>query len=128
MAKSAHSLREQVEGLVYFAIFCSFARTLTPEPPEDSTSAETSSKMRAKLRDQAIAQVTAARELLTRYHRGYIEGRSDYPYLFDKFGGGFPYYSTTLPGYLQGTHEKPAATRSLCIGQFCIQMMVVHRT
>ncbi|KAI1757927.1 hypothetical protein F4782DRAFT_475735 [Xylaria castorea] len=67
IAKSAHLPREQVEGHIYFTQFCSFARALTPEPSEDSTLDETASKSLEKLKDQATAHVTAARELLTQY-------------------------------------------------------------
>ncbi|KAI3326486.1 hypothetical protein HD806DRAFT_409511 [Xylariaceae sp. AK1471] len=41
MAKSAHLPREQTEGHIYFAKFCAFARTLTPEPTGDLASTET---------------------------------------------------------------------------------------
>ncbi|TRX91630.1 hypothetical protein FHL15_007412 [Xylaria flabelliformis] len=67
MAKSAHYPREQVEGHIYYAKFCSFARALTPEPSEDSKPDETTSQSLAKLKDQATAHVAAARELLTQY-------------------------------------------------------------
>ncbi|KAI0553283.1 hypothetical protein F4679DRAFT_571330 [Xylaria curta] len=67
MAKSAHYPREQVEGHIYFAKFCSFARALTPEPSEDSKPEEAVSQSLAKLKDQATAHVAAARELLIQY-------------------------------------------------------------
>ncbi|KAI0182886.1 hypothetical protein EV127DRAFT_377975 [Xylaria flabelliformis] len=67
MAKSAHYPREQVEGHIYFAKFCSFARALTPEPSEDSKPDDAASQSLAKLKEEATAHVAAARELLTQY-------------------------------------------------------------
>lgn len=68
MAKSAHYPREQVEGHIYFAQFCAFARALTPEPSEDLALTETSSEIREKLKEQATAHIAAARRLLAQYH------------------------------------------------------------
>ncbi|KAI0448301.1 hypothetical protein F5B21DRAFT_522698 [Xylaria acuta] len=67
MAKLSHYPREQVEGHIYFAQFCSFARALTPTPSEDSTPDGTPSTILSKLTDQATAHVAVARELLTQY-------------------------------------------------------------
>ncbi|KAI1366403.1 hypothetical protein F5Y08DRAFT_301101 [Xylaria arbuscula] len=64
MARSAHYPREEVEGHIYFAKFCAFARTLTPEPSEDSAPTSTSSEVREKLKSQAAAHIATARGLL----------------------------------------------------------------
>ncbi|KAI0505882.1 hypothetical protein F5B22DRAFT_626229 [Xylaria bambusicola] len=70
MAKLAHYPREQVEGHIYFAKFCAFARTLAPEPPEpagDSASDGTTSDIREQLKSQATTHITTAKELLNKY-------------------------------------------------------------
>ncbi|KAI0904565.1 hypothetical protein F4823DRAFT_203748 [Ustulina deusta] len=66
-AKSARYPREQTEGHIYFAKFCAFARTLTPEPSGDSNPPETSSDIRERLKVQGTTHIAAARELLARY-------------------------------------------------------------
>ncbi|KAJ2986340.1 hypothetical protein NUW58_g5073 [Xylaria curta] len=67
IAKSAQYPREQAEGHIYFAQFCAFARTLTTEPPADSTPAETSTEISGKLKERGIAHIAAARELVAQY-------------------------------------------------------------
>ncbi|KAI1170055.1 hypothetical protein F4777DRAFT_595622 [Nemania sp. FL0916] len=59
--------REQVEGHIYFAKFCAFARTLTPEPTEESTSNETSSGVRDRLKQLGVTHIDAANKLLVGY-------------------------------------------------------------
>ncbi|KAI1347346.1 hypothetical protein F5Y01DRAFT_329806 [Xylaria sp. FL0043] len=66
-AKSARYPREQAEGHIYFAQFCAFSRVLTPESAGDSTSAETSSQVREKLKEQAETHLAAARNLFAEY-------------------------------------------------------------
>lgn len=70
-AKAAHYPRQEVEGHIFFAQFCAFARVLAPEKPaESSTPAETpetNSAVRERLREQGMAHITAARELLLQY-------------------------------------------------------------
>lgn len=66
MAEEAKYPLEEAEGHIYLAQFCAFARTLTLETTEESTTAETSSKTRDRLRTEGMAHLDIARNLVTR--------------------------------------------------------------
>jgi hypothetical protein len=67
MSEEAKHPKAEAEGHIYLAQFCAFARTLTPEPTEESAATETSSEIRDRFRAQGMAHLDTARSVVAKH-------------------------------------------------------------